>query len=307
MNIGITGGAGFIGSRLSRHLVNNGENVLVYDNLLTGKIENLEGLNVKFIKGDIEDIGTLKKFVDKCDLIIHLAAVGSVPKSIKFPDNTFRSNVVGTFNLLELIRLKNLPLIFSSSSSVYGNNGRNIKSELDFLSPISPYGASKLSGEALILSYARAFHMKAMIFRFFNVFGPGQIPNSDYSAVIPRWAYLAMKKEDLIIYGNGRQTRDFTYIDTVVEVICRSIYQQIYLDTPINLALGKSVSLNDLIPYYKEFFGKIRTENLASREGDVVNSLASSELLLKNFGPITEISLKDSLHNTFNWIKSKYK
>jgi UDP-glucose 4-epimerase len=127
MNIGITGGAGFIGSRLSRHLVNNGENVLVYDNLLTGKIENLEGLNVKFIKGDIEDIGTLKKFVDKCDLIIHLAAVGSVPKSIKFPDNTFRSNVVGTFNLLELIRLKNLPLIFSSSSSVYGNNGRNIK------------------------------------------------------------------------------------------------------------------------------------------------------------------------------------
>jgi len=307
MNIGITGGAGFIGSRLSKHLVNNGENVLVYDNLLTGKIENLEGLNVKFIKGDIEDIGTLKKFVDKCDLIIHLAAVGSVPKSIKFPDNTFRSNVVGTFNLLELIRLRNLPLIFSSSSSVYGNNGRNIKSELDFLSPISPYGASKLSGEALILSYARAFHMKAMIFRFFNVFGPGQIPNSDYSAVIPRWAYLAMKKEDLIIYGNGRQTRDFTYIDTVVEVICRSIYQQIYLDTPINLALGKSVSLNDLIPYYKEFFGKIRTENLASREGDVVNSLASSELLLKNFGPITEISLKDSLHNTFNWIKSKYK
>jgi len=307
MNIGITGGAGFIGSRLSRHLVNNGENVLVYDNLLTGKIENLEGLNVKFIKGDIEDIGTLKKFVDKCDLIIHLAAVGSVPKSIKFPDNTFRSNVVGTFNLLELIRHKNLPLIFSSSSSVYGNNGKNIKSELDFLSPISPYGASKLSGEALILSYARAFHMKAMIFRFFNVFGPGQIPNSDYSAVIPRWAYLAMKKEDLIIYGNGRQTRDFTYIDTVVEVICRSIYQQIYLDTPINLALGKSVSLNDLIPYYKEFFGKIRTENLASREGDVVNSLASSELLLKNFGPITEISLKDSLHNTFNWIKSKYK
>ena len=307
MNIGITGGAGFIGSRLSKQLVTNGEDVLVYDNLSTGKLSNLDGLNLTFIEGDIEEIQSLKKFVDKCDVIIHLAAIGSVPKSIKFSDKTFRANVVGTFNLLELIKYKNKPIIFSSSSSVYGNNGRDIKSELDFLLPISPYGASKLSAEALVLSYASAFDMKAMVFRFFNVFGPGQIPNSDYSAVIPRWAYLAMKKENLIVFGDGKHTRDFTYIDTVVEVICKSIYQQIYLNIPINLALGNSISLNELTPYYEEYYGDIKVKKLARREGDVVNSRASSELLIKHFGPIADMNLKASLHNTFNWIESQYK
>lgn len=307
MKIGITGGAGFIGSNLSKRLVSNGEDVIVYDNLSTGRLSNLDGLKLKIIEADIEDIDSLKGFVDKCDVIIHLAAVGSVPKSIKFPDKTFKSNVVGTFNILELVKYKNKPLIFSSSSSVYGNNGRAVKSELDFLLPISPYAATKLSAEALVLSYASAFQMEVMVFRFFNVFGPGQIPNNDYSAVIPKWAYLALKKENLTIFGDGKQSRDFTYIDTVIDVICRSIYKQIYLDIPINLALGNSISLNDLVPYYEEYFGNLEIKYLEKRTGDVINSMASSELLLKYFGPITNLNLKVSLQNTFDWIKSQIK
>lgn len=308
MRVGITGGAGFIGSNLSKLLIERNYDVSIIDNLSSGDLKNLDGLKLDFINGDINDTLAIDRFVSNSDYIIHLAAIGSVPKSIDDPLSSFSTNVVGTFNILESVRKYRKPLIFSSSSSVYGSNPQTPKTELDWLSPISPYGGTKLSGEAMCLGFKNAFNLQILIFRFFNVFGPNQKPDNPYSAVIPKWALSALKDEELIMYGDGSQVRDFTYIDTVTNIIESAVANKVESSSPINLALGNSTPLSELIPVYEKYFGRIKVRKLNPRSGDIKVSTSNSTYLRQVFKniDIEAEPLEGSLIKTFEWIKKNY-
>jgi UDP-glucose 4-epimerase len=215
----ITGGAGFIGMNVTKKLAASGIEVKIFDDFSSSSESSVSGLNLDIVKGTITDRILLEDTAADCDAIIHLAARGSVPRSISNPEATFQANIQGTINVCEIARLRSIPIIFSSSSSVYGLNDKENKSEDEWLAPISPYAASKLSGEAIVAAYSRTFNFPTAVFRLFNVYGPGQRPEHQYSAVIPRWIWAAMRKDELMVYGDGETTRDFTYVDNVVDVL----------------------------------------------------------------------------------------
>lgn len=306
MRLGITGGAGFIGSNLATRAVAGKFDVVVLDNLETGRIENIESLPIKFLQGDLRDEEAVENFVNQCDAVVHLGALGSIPRSIANPRKSFEANTVGTLNVLEKLKDSKKMMIFSSSSSVYGRNVKQPKDELDWLAPISPYAASKLSAESLVFSYQNAFGIPSTVFRFFNVFGPGQRAEHVYSAVIPRWALAAFKKEPILVFGDGRQSRDFTYIDDVCDVILEAVKIKSNSPDPINLAFGNSVTLLDLLELFRKYFGNIDVQFHQARPGDVQNSSADPTRLLSKMGKRKPISLEKALSQTFEWIRKEY-
>ena len=307
MIIGVTGGAGFIGSNLTKRLEGSGHEIVVLDNFVSGKKSNLEGSRAKIIEADLQDKASVAKFVSQVEAVVHLGALGSVPRSIEDPMNSFGSNVIGTLNLLEEVRNKNIHLIFSSSSSVYGRNIKSPKSELEWLTPLSPYAATKLSCEALILSYANSYNLKTLVFRLFNVFGPFQSADHAYAAVIPKWGLAALKNEKIVIYGDGEQSRDFTYVDTVTEVIENALLNKVTSDFPVNLALGRAFSLNSLLHKFQEYFGELTLDYQPPRKGDIRDSLSDPSNLKKLFPKITEIDFDNSLRKTLDWVTETYK
>ncbi len=191
-------------------------------------------MNYKFVHGSITLKKDLEEFAKNLDCIVHLAARGSVPRSIEDPIATHNINVGGTLNLLEVSRNKNIPIIFSSSSSVYGENTKLPKSEKDWLLPISPYAASKLACEGMFSGWANSYDMNVLVLRFFNVFGPFQRPDNPYAAVIPKWCLSIIKDKNIQVYGDGEQIRDFTYVDDVVNVIITAIKNNITNYSAIN-------------------------------------------------------------------------
>lgn len=300
----ITGGAGFVGTNLSRTLIEDGHEVIIVDDLSTGLKSNVESLEqCELIEASLEDAGLVERLIGKSDFIVHLGARGSVPRSIKNPEATFRANVMGTFNVIESARKGNKPIIFSSSSSVYGINNELPKNEKMWTSPITPYAASKLSGEALVGSYGQSFGIPTLVFRFFNIFGPYQRPNHDYAAVIPKWIWKAMNNQTLQVFGDGTQTRDFTFVGDVVEVIRTSINQEITFPTPVNLAFGIRISLLEVIEKLKVYFPDLRVEFLSERQGDVRDSQNSPQLLKELFPNLSPKSFDDSLEETIRWLK----
>ena len=188
MRIGITGGAGFIGTNLTLRLKQSGHEITIIDDLSNSDINRVRLLDVNFLNESIVNFDAVKEFLKGVDYVVHLAARGSVPRSIKDPVGTFNVNVLGTLNLLEATRLSGVPIIFTSSSSVYGLNPKTPKNERDWLHPISPYAASKLNCESLASAWSNSYNIKILTFRLFNVFGPYQKPDSPYSAVIPKWS-----------------------------------------------------------------------------------------------------------------------
>ncbi len=310
VKIGITGGAGFIGSNLAEHLLKLGDNVVVVDNLELGRIQNIEKLGCKFVEGDLRDKEFVNRWMEteKVSHVIHLAALGSVPRSIEKPHDSFVSNAFSTLNLLEKCRELGTPLTFSSSSSVYGKNPKLPKDEKEWLSPLSPYAASKLSAEALGLSFRESYDLNVMIYRLFNVFGPRQNPDSFYAAVLPKWIMAAFKKQPLIVFGDGEQKRDFTFVEDVVSILAKSVKTNASTDFPVNLAFGKSVTLNRILEIFSDYFGRIQIQYTDIRKGDVKDSEANPSKLFELFEEDVDITpIETALEKTFNWFKENYK
>jgi UDP-glucose 4-epimerase len=262
----------------------------------------LRDLDVEIFEGSITDLNLLRRTISNSDHIFHLAARGSVPRSIITPVQTFDVNALGTLNVLEVSKSFEIPITFSSSSSVYGANQLLPKIEESWTLPISPYGASKLSAEALVLSYRESYSIPHRVFRFFNIFGPYQRPEHLYAAVIPKWLWKAIWGEPIILEGDGKQTRDFTFVNDVVNVLVESLNSD--NDTElINLAFGVQISLNELIEVIRTFFPKLTVEKIASRKGDIKHSLNNPMRLKQNFPEVEPCNFVDAVKITLDWLK----
>ena len=308
MKVAVTGGAGFIGSNLTASLLEAGHQVSIFDNLETGNLENIENLNVEFVKGDLRNQSEVQDFFANRNLeyCIHLGAMGSVPRSIENPRTSFEANVLGTFNLLESARIARVPIIYSSSSSVYGSNLKLPKEELDWQSPISPYGSFKSSSESMLMAYGKSYDLKINIFRLFNVYGPRQNPHGAYSAVIPRWIISAFRNEPITIFGDGNQKRDFTFVEDVNKIILLTMNKLESEMLPINLAFGNPVTLNEMVSIFKEFFPRLEVTYSDVRKGDIRDSESDPKKLMSYIGDFAPTSLREGLHFTFNWYKKRF-
>jgi len=301
MKVLVTGGAGFIGTNVVRALIEQGHEPAVLDDLSTGLKTNIpEG--VPFFEGSITSIESIRKALLGAEAVVHLAARGSVPRSIRNPVLTQQVNVDGTLNVLEVAREKDLQVVFSSSSSVYGANTALPKNEEMILRPLTPYAASKLAGEALMMAYGKTYDLCITTLRFFNVFGPWQRPDHVYSAVIPKWIWKAMNNQKLEIFGDGQQSRDFTSVTFVKEVILDSLKNRVDHPEPINLAFGNKITLNQVIIEMKKHFPKLEAEYSEPRLGDVYASQNDPTLLKSIFPKVRTESFEESLSKTIHWL-----
>jgi len=302
MKVLITGGAGFIGTNLTLGLLNNGFNVKVFDDLSTGLKQNISK-DAEFVNASILETSQINKAIEDCEVVVHLGARGSVPRSIKDPVATHNVNSTGTLNVLEAVRTSKSHYIFSSSSSVYGSNMILPKNEGMVLRPITPYAASKMSGEGLSLAYAKTYGLPVSTFRFFNIFGPWQRPDHEYAAVVPKWISKCMKGDEIEIFGDGEQTRDFTYVGTVVNVIIDCISNKILHPEPVNLAYGNNISLNQVTELLKNSFPDLKVKNLSPRVGDVLHSKNDPTLIQSLYPNVNVEEFETSLQKTINWFK----
>lgn len=300
----ITGGAGFIGSNLAATLISEGHEVTVVDDLSTGLKSNIDFNNCNFAEMSIIDGERLKKELKGCEVIFHLGARGSVPRSIKSPVATHEVNATGTLNVLEAARETGAHVIFSSSSSVYGRNMNLPKDEKMWLGPMTPYAASKLSAEGYVEAYGAAYDLPVTILRFFNVFGPKQRPDHAYAAVIPKWIWLAMNDKPIEIFGDGTQSRDFTYVKTVIEIAKTSMEKKIVTNGAVNLAYGNRIFLTDLVELLRQEFPRLQVSNVEPRKGDVKESQNFPELLKNLFPNVQPYSFEQALKETIEWMRS---
>lgn len=301
--VAVTGGAGFIGSNLTRRLLSESFEVNVVDDLSTGLYSNIDHKNTNFFEVSITDRGALFQSLKDCETIFHLAARGSVPRSIKNPMATHEVNATGTLNVLEIARATGAHVIFSSSSSVYGRNLELPKNELMWLGPLTPYAASKLSAEGYMQAFSSTYDVRTTILRFFNVFGPFQRPDHEYAAVLPKWIWLAMQGKPIDVYGDGTASRDFTYIDTVLDIAMTSMKSSVTTDGAINIAYGNRILLNDVIDSLREYFPDLKVNYKDDRLGDVKESLNSPLKLNSLFPGITPRPFESALRETVLWLK----
>jgi UDP-glucose 4-epimerase len=301
--IAVTGGAGFIGSNLVERLLSKGHEITVVDDLSTGLKSNLDLNKITFHELSLTNRDGLAKALIGADAIVHLGARGSVPRSLKNPIATHDVNATGTLNVLEAARSNSAQVIFSSSSSVYGRNGQLPKDESMWLSPLTPYAASKLAAEGYVQAYGAAYEVPVTLLRFFNVFGPKQRPDHEYAAVLPKWIWKAMNNEAIDVYGDGSQTRDFTYVRTVLDVIEDAINRGVKTEGAVNLAYGNRISLLTTIDLLKAHFPDLKVNFIDIRPGDVKDSQNDPVLLKKLFPDVTPTEFPVALSETVNWLK----
>jgi UDP-glucose 4-epimerase len=301
--IAVTGGAGFIGSNLVERLLSKGHEVTVVDDLSTGLKSNLDLNKITFHELSLTNRDGLAKALNGVDAIVHLGARGSVPRSLKNPIATHDVNATGTLNVLEAARSNGAQVIFSSSSSVYGRNGQLPKDESMWLSPLTPYAASKLAAEGYVQAYGAAYEVPVTLLRFFNVFGPKQRPDHEYAAVLPKWIWKAMNNESIDVYGDGTQSRDFTYVRTVLDVIEDAITREVRTEGAVNLAYGNRISLLATIELLKGHFPDLKVNFIDVRPGDVKDSQNDPVLLKKLFPSIVPTDFDVALSETVNWLK----
>jgi UDP-glucose 4-epimerase len=301
--VAVTGGAGFIGSNLVSRLIAEGHEVVVVDDLSTGLFSNVKDQTCEFRELSITDFAELNSAIKDCETIFHLGARGSVPRSIKNPVATHAVNATGTLNVLEVARESGAHVLFSSSSSVYGRNMQLPKDESMWLGPMTPYAASKLAAEAYLQAYASAYKVPTTLLRFFNVFGPRQRPDHEYAAVLPKWIWLAMHNQPIQVFGDGTASRDFTYVDTVLDVAMTAMKQKVTSDGAINLAYGNRISLNETIELLKQHFPDLEVNYTVDRPGDVKESQNSPELLKKLFPEVQPKAFDLALSETVTWLK----
>jgi UDP-glucose 4-epimerase len=309
MNVVVTGGAGFIGSNLCRALASHESiaEVVVLDDLSTGSRANLDdiGAGVDFVEGSILDPHLLDDVVGAADAVVHLAARPSVPRSLADPMASHLVNATGTMEVLEAARRHGSPqVIVASSSSVYGANPVLPKREDMVAMPVSPYAAGKLAAEAATLAYGRSFGLPGLAFRFFNVFGPAQPADHAYAAVVPAFVSCALRDEPLPVHGDGGQTRDFTYVGSVVAVLVDALTRRLADPEPVNLAFGTRVSLLELIGTLEAILGRpLDRAHTEPRAGDVRDSQADQTRLRRLFPDVTPVPLDEGLRATIRWFE----
>jgi len=306
MKVLVTGGAGFIGSNLCRRLIDEptvGE-VRVMDDFSTGFRDNLDGLPVDLREGSILNEELLADAVRGCDAVVHLAALGSVPRSVGDPLHSHEVNATGTLKVLLAARESDAHVVLSSSSSVYGANPGVPKSEEMQCLPMSPYAVSKLATEQYAMAFAECYSLAVLPFRFFNVYGPRQRAGHAYAAVIPAFLDAALHGRPIPLNGDGRQSRDFTFVGTVCELLAAAIVART-TSTPTNLAFGSRTNLRELIAMIASALGTdLVVEERPARPGDVAHSQADNSQLQRLFPATAPVSLEDGLQETVAWMRS---
>jgi len=311
----VTGGAGFIGANLVRRLLTEGHEVVVIDDLSTGVMTNLAAVAdvVEVHRACVLDHGALDASLVGADAVVHLAARPSVPRSIDDPYATHVANADGTLAVLEGIRrLSGRPggsaphLVVASSSSVYGANPTLPKHEDLVAQPLSPYAASKLAAEAYALAYRHSYGLDVLVFRFFNVFGPLQPAGHAYAAVVPAFIDAALSDRPLVVHGDGSQTRDFTFVDSVTAVLVDAVARRVSDDRPVNLAFGTRTDLNGVIERLERLAGHpIERVHQATRPGDVAHSEADASRLRALFPDVVPVDLDTGLAATVAWFRGR--
>ncbi len=305
----VTGGAGFIGCNLARFLLEKGHDVVVLDNLATGKKENIEPIlsQIAFLEGDIRDRDAVDRAFQGCEGVFHQAALGSVPRSVEDPVTSHDANVNGTITVLEAARASQVKrILFAASSSAYGNQPVSPKHEQMPVLPISPYAASKVSCEAYMRGYAAAYGLETLCLRYFNVFGPHQDPQGAYAAVIPAFVSRLLQGRKPVVYGDGEQSRDFCYIENV----CRANYlgmtapAEVCDGRVLNIACNQRTSLNEILALLQELLGTdIQAEYTDQRPGDVKHSLAAIEAAKESIGYEPAVYFEEGLRKAIDWYR----
>lgn len=299
----VTGGAGFIGSHLVAHMESNGHEVVVLDNLSSGNRDNLKGRKATLVEGDLRNLQDVEKAVEGVDVVLHHAALCSVPGSVEDPASSYDVNVTGTLLLLEACQRAGVKrVVFASSSAVYGESEVCPKLEDMDTSPISPYAMSKLIGEHSLRSYADAYDLEVVMLRYFNVFGPRQNPDSEYAAVIPKFIQAIANDKRPIVYGDGKQTRDFTHVDNIAEANLLAATTEGISGEIMNIACGDRISLLDLLENIEKAMGRdVDPEFQDVRAGDVKHSQASIDKAKKLMSYNPQVGLEEGLKETVDW------
>jgi len=306
MHVLVTGGAGFIGANLCRALELAGHSVTAFDDLSTGFASNLDGTKTELVVGTILDTAAINAAAGPADAIVHLAARPSVPRSIVDPVASHNVNATGTVNVLEAARLDgNRHVMCAGSSSVYGANPELPKHEGLAPRPVSPYAASKLATESYTLAYGHSYDLPTLAFRFFNVYGPLQAAGHAYAAVIPAFVDAALRDLPLPVDGDGTQSRDFTFVDTVTSVITDAVNRRVTSDIPVNLAYGTRTDLLTVIDQIRDNTGRDLVIDLRpTRAGDVPHSQADGSRVQILFPDIEPTPLEIGLKSTIDWMRS---
>lgn len=302
MRVLVTGGAGFIGSHLAEELTKRGQKIVVFDNLRTGRLENLANIEHSFVNADIRDYDALKAALKDCKYVYHLAALTSVVESMEKIEECIAINLQGTLNVLKAAKEKEVKkVIFASSAAVYGDSPELPKNETMRLEPKSPYAITKADGEYYSNLYTDFFKVPTVAARFFNAFGERQDPNSAYASAIPIFIRKALRNEPIVIYGDGTQTRDFIYVKDIVKALifliensCTGVY---------NIGYGKKIDINSLVNLIKELTGSdSKIHYLPERAGEIKHSFAAVNKLMKlGFKP--DYAIKDGLMKTIEFMR----
>lgn len=303
----VTGGAGFIGSSIAEELIRRGEKVRILDNFSTGKRENIAEFmdGIELIEGDLRDLEIVKKAMEGVDFVLHEGALPSVERSIREPLTTNGVNITGTLNVLIAAReIKVKRVVYASSSSVYGDTPTLPKKEGMKPNPQSPYAVTKLIGEEYCRIFYSIYGLETVSLRYFNVFGPRQDPGSQYAAVIPKFITLMLTGKSPPIYGDGEQSRDFTFIDNVIEANLRACKANRVSGKVFNIACGKSVTINELVERLNRILQtRIKPTYQSARKGDVRHSLADISQARENLHYSPEIGFDAGLEKTVKWFR----
>jgi UDP-N-acetylglucosamine/UDP-N-acetyl-alpha-D-glucosaminouronate 4-epimerase len=308
MRFVVTGGAGFIGSNTVDELVRRGHSVVVLDDLSTGKEENLAEIRNKItlIKGSITDIEVVRKAMHEAEYVLHLAARTSVPKSVKDPIETNRVNIDGTLNVLVAARdAKVKRIVFAASSSAYGETPTLPKVETMQPAPISPYGVTKFVGELYLQTFGRCYGLENVSLRYFNVFGPRQDPSSPYSGVLAKFCNAALEQTQPLIFGDGEQTRDFTYVENAVQANLLAFEAPNVSGKVFNVGVSGRVSLNEVVDLLSKISGhRMDAKHDPPREGDIRDSQADITQARNLLGYDPRVDFEEGLRRTFEWYKT---
>ncbi|HKP39284.1 MAG TPA: SDR family oxidoreductase [Pyrinomonadaceae bacterium] len=305
----VTGGAGFIGSHIAAALIENGAKVRIIDDLSTGYRRNIEqiGSNIDFVEGSVADEKSLRRALEDVEIVFHEAAIPSVPRSVEKPIETHQASTNATFSLLIAARDRKVRrVVYAASSSAYGDQPELPKQEDMRPAPLSPYAVAKLVGEYYCQVFTHVYGLETVSLRYFNVFGPRQDPGSQYSGVISRFMSALLAGEQPVIYGDGEQSRDFTYVSNVVNANMLAAESSKAVGSVINIANGRSVTLNQLLEIMKETTGKsdVAVQYLPARPGDIRDSLADLTRARTLLGYEPKVGLEDGLRKTLDWWKT---